>query len=421
MFIAACCLVFGGQGLVANSMSMYITPLCYVTGEGVGTIGLALSLMALAKMILLPFVGKILKTFPLRPLLIVLVIGTMSAFIALGYVSSLPLVYALFAVLGACQAIPVYIMGPTLVTNWFEAKKGTLTSVMLLFGNLGGIVGAISAGMLLGAEPYNTQLAFTVMGGIAMAVMLVGAAMAIMHPALAGFKPYGAIDEPATENSGDASESTAVVEDEVVGIPAAKAVKSLPFYCIFLMVFVLIFCACFASLLGNFTVSLGFANSDSALVTTAFQIAAAIGVLTWGVLDDKIGVKKTSFIAFALLALGLFGFAFLAQASFVTLIGCALLFGFGGSSVGLQFPLLTSKFFGQKEYGSILSKLQIAQSAAGLIATSAIALVAQLTGSYTPALVFLGFFVIVAMVAVGIGVPAAKKMWSEEGIEPPKM
>lgn len=418
VFVGACCLIFGGQGLIANSIGMYITPLCYVTGSGVGTISIGMSVMALAMMIVLIFVGKVLGKFPLRPVLISTTIVTMGAFIIMGYVDSLPILYVLFAIMGAAQAIPVYVIGPTLVTNWFEAKKGTLTSIMLLFGNLGGIVGSLGAGMLLGAEPYNTHLAFTVMGGAAMIIMLVGAFTSIMHPALVGCKPYGSEDEPST---GETAVEGAPVAKEIAGISAAKALKSIPFYCLFIMLFALIFCASFTSLLGNFTVSLGFPNTQAGVVTSVFQVAAAIGTITWGVLDDKIGVKKTSLIAFSILMVGVLGLAFLAQSSFTLLLGCTFLFGLGGSATGLQYPILTSKFFGQKEYSSILSKIQIAQSVSGLISIPVIGFVAQITGSYTPALLFLAVFVIVAMFAVVIGVSSAKKLLLAEGIEPPKM
>jgi len=409
-FAAACLLVAGGQGLIFNSIANYITPIMYVTGQGSGVVGAAVSLGALVMMILLGFVGKILKKFDLRKILMVCAVASMACFICCGLIKSIGLFYVLYPLCTALGAIPAFVTGPMLVTNWFEKKKGMLTGLMMVCANVAAIVGSLVAGKLLGGEPYNMMLAFGVMGAAAMILMLVGASMAVIHPATMGLAPYGAGEAAQTENPG-----------EVAGISSKKALKSPAFIFLFIIVFLLICCASFSTLMSNFAnVTYGFTNAQGSIVISLFMVGSTIGGLIWGILDDHIGVLVTTVIGFTCIIFGILGMAFLSS-TFTMLLVFAAVFGLGCSSAGTQQAMLCSRFFGQKEYGAIFSKVQMAQAMGGLVSVVAIGAVAQATGSYIPALIGMAALMILAIIMLFAAVGSAKKLWKDEGLEAPKM
>lgn len=409
-FAAACLLVAGGQGLIFNSIANYITPIMYVTGQGQAVVGAAVSLGALIMMVLLAFVGKILKKFNLKKILIVCAIASMLCFIGIGFIQSIGLFFVLYPLCTALGAIPAFVTGPMLVTNWFEKKKGLLTGLMMVCGNIAAVIGSLVAGLLLGGEPYNTMLAFSVMGVIAMVFMLIGASMAVIHPATMGLRPYGAEEAAKPENA-----------EDVAGISSKKALKSPAFIFLFIIVFLLICCASFSTLMSNFAnVTYGFTNAQGSIVISLFMIGSTIGGLIWGILDDRIGVLTTTVIGFICIILGIIGMAFLSS-TFPMLLSCACVFGLGCSSAGTQQAMLCSRFFGQKEYGAIFSKVQMAQALGGLVSVVAIGAVAQATGSYIPALIGMAVLMVLAVIMLFMAVASAKKLWQAEGLEAPKM
>lgn len=417
-FAAACFLVFGGQGLVMNSIGNYITPIMYVTGQGQAAVGAAISIGALAMMILLMFVGKILKRFNLKALLVVCTIIAMGTFMAMGTFKSLPAFFIAFPIMNAAAAIPVYVTGPMLVTNWFEKSKGTLTGVMMLIGNLAAVVGSLLAGALFGGEPYNNMLAFGVVGAIALVFMLIGSFMAVISPYAVGLKPYGATDSVPAEKA-DAKETAD--DDKVSGISSGKALRSAAFVSLFIMVFFLVCCGSFSTLLSNFAnVTYGFTNAQGSVIMSVYMIGAAVGGLAWGLLDDKLGVMNTSLVAFICIGVGLCGLAFFSK-SFGILLAFACLFGLGCSSAGVQQPMLAARFFGQKDYGAIFSKVQVAQSLGGLIAVVSIGAIVQATGSYIPALIILMVAIVLDCILLFVARGSVKRLWEAEGLGVPKL
>ena len=420
-FAAACLFALGWQGLIFSSIGNYITPIMSVTGQGQAVVGGAMAVGSLFMMILLGFVGKILRKFKLKPLLIACAIIGLGAFITMGYMKSIVAFYVLFPIMMMGGAIPIYVAGPMLVTNWFEAKKGLLTGAMMVFGNVGAIIGSLAAGTLLGSEPYNTQLAFTVMGVIAVALIIIGASMAIISPRVVGLEPYGASGNAEGKGGQVTGEQAEAEPAEVAGITSGRALKSPTFYALFLIVFLLISAASFCTLLPNFaTLTYAYSNAQGSIILAVFNVGSTIGGLLWGALDDRIGVTRTTTIAFASIIVGLVGLAF-ASTTFAILLVFACIFGFGAASGGVQAPMLTARFFGQREYGAIYSKVQMAQSAAGLIAVVGLGAVVQATGSYLPAMVALIVLMVIAIVLLFVARGTAIKLWKAEGQEPPKM
>lgn len=415
MFVAAIMLVMGGQGFVFNSIGNYMTPLMYVTGQGSGVIGGAVSVGAIFMMIELGFVGKILKKAKLKPLLIICALVAFGAFIAMGYVTSVTAVFILFVLMDLGAAIPIFVTAPMVITNWFEKKRGTLMGITMMCGSIGAIIGSLVAGALLGPEPYNTHLAFTVIGSIGLALVLIAAFMIVPHPAMVGLKPYGAEDSDAEVKT----EGEQVDPATLPGITSKEALKSLAFYCLFFIVFALVCTGSFSTLMSNFVnINFGYTNAQGSQMLALFNVGAAIGCFAWGALDDRIGVIATTVIAICLDIIGLCGLCFLGGGGFAMLAIFAVVFGLGCSATGVQQPMITSKFFGQKEYAGIFAKVQMAQTIGGMIAVVSIGAIAQATGSYTPAILLLVALLVISVLFLFVAKKSAHSLWIKSGQEP---
>jgi|GEM_PF-905637 len=416
MLIAACLMVGGGQGLIFNISGIFMASICATNGYTTASFGLVISVGALGLIIALGMTGKILRKFPLRPLLVTLVIITGLCYTALSFCHSLPLFFILFILTYAAGAIPAMVTGPMLIGNWFEAKKGMCMGIVMACGCAFGIIGNIVGGSLIDSGGYS--LAYLVLGPCSLLLMLIGALMAVIAPAAMGLAPYGAQAGEAAGKS-DAAAADAATAD-APGIPAKVALKSFAFIALFLVIFILVWGGSFQTLAASFAVSKGFSTTQGGIFTSIFQVGALVGSFLVGMLDDKIGGRNTTFICFGLIIVGVLAIMF--SGSIVPALCVSfLIMGLGCSGSGVQTPILTSKIFGQKDYTAIFSKIQMAQMIGGMIAVPVYGALADSAGGYNSLFIFIAGISALGIVLTITAIGAGKKLWKKTvGTEAPE-
>ena len=142
-----------------------------------------------------------------------------------------------------------------------------------------------------------------------------------LHPEDIGWKPYGWTEED------ERREKLRVAEHrDLPGVPVSKALKTVPFVCMFLFAGLIAYFAGFNSHLPGFAQSVGFSAMVGSSLLTAVMVGNVVEKFIVGWLNDKIGVQFTVNIQLAMVALGFLGFI-LAGDNLVLLYVSAFLFG----------------------------------------------------------------------------------------------
>lgn len=408
MLLVGILLYFGGQGCIAYSVGLYIVPITTAHNIGVGVFSTAMAVGSISMIIYMAFVGKIMQKVPLKMLMIISSVIQCSAFILLGQVKSTAALYILLPLMYIGGAIPNSIIGPMLITNWFEAKRGFAIGLMTAFGNIGAVVSSQLAGYIMSTSSYST--ATLVMGAGTLVLSITAAFLAIAHPAQMGLRALGAAEIQSGADTGN---------EEIPGITSSVALKSPTFYITFFTVLLLIFCASFTTFLSPLAMSLGLDVSGASNVVSLQQIGALLGALIIGMLNDKIGVKKTSVSVFSMFAVTCLAI-YLLGSNVTILYVLVVVLGFCTSTGGSQPAMLTGKLFGQKEYSSIFSKVTMAMSSSSLIAMPFYGFMYDLTSSYLTCLIVLFGIGLVMTALVFAAFGSAKKLWIDNtGMEMP--
>lgn len=388
MLVAACLLIAGGQGILSNTQGIFIASVCAEHGFSSGAFTGYVSVSSAAMMVAMIFAGKVVKKAPFRPLLIICSILACALFMSYALYSSLWCWYVVGIIYAFVMAIPFYMAGPMLITNWFVKKQGLAMGIMMSMTGIFGAIFSILGGVIIESAGYRT--AYIVLGACALVLELAGSFMAVAHPAMKGLKAYGA-DEVEIEEV--KAESAEVVES---GVASGTALKSPAFILCYISLFFLIFLACFAQMLPTFGVSLGYDITFSSSLSSFYMIGTLVGSFAFGALNDKIGAKNATILALALLAFSAVG-AVLTGKMLIGLIACIIIMGFAGASGGTQPAILPSKLFGKKDYASIYGVVQTSAALSAMVALPVYGVIYDATKSLS-----LGLFGAAALCVVAI-------------------
>lgn len=402
MLLCSCLLIGGGQGILVSCAGIFIQPVCSANGFNVGPFSTYLSIGAVAMMIGFPLVDKVLKKFPLKPLMLVCVIVNCGMFMLYSTFTQLWMFYIAVIFTGFSCVIPAYMMGPLLVSNWFQEKRGLAMGIMTACTGVFGAVFSIIGGILISS--YGYKFAYVALGAAALVIMLPAVFMLVLHPAQKNMQPYGA----------DASQKAEEAQTgELTGIPKAKAIKSFPFIGMFITIFVMVCLGAFSPEVSVLAINNGFDIATGSLFASVFMIGCLAGSFILGMLNDKIGVKNATLIV---LVLGILSVVIVVMGkgnAGILMAGMAVM-GIAAAAGGVQPALIVGNLFGQKDYAGIYGVMQIALSLGGVLATPLYGFVLDASGSFTPALLAVAVCLAIGIVLTMAAFKDKEKLWSEK-------
>ena len=172
MLLAACLLIAGGRGILSNTQGIFIASVCAEQGFGTGAFSGYVSVSSAAMMVAMVFAGKIVKKLPFRPLLIVCSVVACALFMSYALYSALWCWYVVGIIYAFAMAIPFYMAGPMLITNWFVKKQGLAMGIMMSMTGIFGAIFSIVGGIVIKSAGYH--VAYVVLGASALVLELIG-------------------------------------------------------------------------------------------------------------------------------------------------------------------------------------------------------------------------------------------------------
>jgi MFS family permease len=365
-----------GTGLYAPPV--FLVPLQEEFGWSRAQISTGGAIAALMCGILAPLVGGWIDRYGAR---IVLTAGGVmmgTAFALLSLMTSLWHMYAINLIAAAGITCAAWIPNQTLISNWFEQKRGLAMGLALAGIGFGGLVIAPFGSLLI--SQVGWRLAYA---GMASLVFLIIVPLAVgvvrSRPADLGLLPDG---EPIDPHRPDTAERhTQIDQAELLGLDLGEAFRTSAFW---------ILCACslFSVFAGSsivqhvvaFLTDQGFDPQMAARLlglTVGVSVAGRLGL---GFLADRLAKRTVMILVLLLHALSvvfLFGIHSIgAVPGFVALFGIAL----GGGAV--LTPLLVGEYFGLRAFGKILGATMIPATLGAALGPVVAGRIFDVTGSY---------------------------------------
>ena len=377
----------GGLGAVLDAAGVFFVPVCDDLGFSRSEISLYLTFYFIATVFAMPIVGKWITKYNINRLLSVSFALVVAAVAAMGLYSEPWQWWISGVVFGLAGSFIFVVPAPILIGNWFHTHKGLALGAAMSFSGIGGAV--LSPVFTLFIQAFGWREAY-LLAAVVMAVLVLPWTLFVfkLRPEDIGWKPYGWTQED--ERQERLRESA---HRELPGVPLSKALKTVPFVCMFLFAGLIAYFAGFNSHLPGFAQSVGFSAMVGSSLLTAVMVGNVVEKLLVGWLNDRVGVQFTVNIQLAMVALGFAGFMF-AGDNLVLLYASAFLFGAQNSLVSVSTPLLVRQLFGERDFPAIFTYARIGTGVIGCLGPVTVAAIFDATGSFVPAF------------ALGIGITA---------------
>jgi len=265
-------------------------------------------------------------------------------FILMSQIHSVLHLYLLYGVMIAAgfSGAPVPLMST--IARWFRARRGMMTGAMMAGSGFGTMFVPPLANALIHALEW--RMAFVVVGGIVLLVIMVAAQFLRREPAQLGLQPLGG------ESANDV-QSLPRVPDEIT-FSSATRTRQLHLLVIAFAGFGFGLQSVMVHAVIN-AIGLGISPTSAAGVMTAIGGMGVVGRVGVGMLADRFGAKRLLTFQFVLLAFSLFWIAAARDAWAIFAFGFAFGFAYGG--IVPLYSHIVAELFGLRAHGAILGTI----------------------------------------------------------------
>lgn len=400
LILLAACATAGLTGTM-YSWSVFSGPLAEIHGWAASSVSLAYSIYSLAMAIASFIAGWLQKRVPIRFLIFAGGFFLAFAWMSLGLVDSLPLLYIAFGVPVGLGCGMMYNIAVTAATKWYEDKKGFANGLCI------GVVGLIPlavaplAGFVL--EGYGLTIACFTFAFIPIVIVCSLGWFMRMPPENYNRETVDKTD--VNQNSDEISNSSLRKQQQLpyVEMGPKQMLKTPLFWAIIGCFFVAATTGAMivghAATIGS--VAAGMTASQGSLLVAILAVGNFLGRLGFGSLSDKIGRCPTLFVS---LIITLFDALILLPAAhdFVVLAAAVVVAGACYGAVLVVMPSLCSDLFGSSHFSQNYSLLFFGFAAASFVGPLFGGAIFDSTGGYTVAFYGAAVFALVGIVLVGV-------------------
>ena len=369
-----CCMAAATIGVAQNTPGVFYTPVAEDLGILKGTYSFFGTAQALSIALTVLITPQLLRTFGIKWLIMLSMVGMSGSTVVLAFAESLPIIYLCGAVRGFSACIACNIPITVTINNWFHKANGTATSIALSFSGLAGA--ACSPILTWFITHYDWHIAYLVQAALLFGLMLPPFFIPLhVTPQEEGLVPFGAEDLPEDAAAGkdaDTAESA-----------RPFSFKSQAFISMASFIFLFMLVTGLAQHISGYATSIGLSAGFGALLLSLSMVGNICAKLLIGILTDKFGALKASatMIVLNVVALVLIFVGARSVVGWMMGIG-AVLYGSVYAIGAVGSPLLTRLFFGDGNYTKAFPVISFTASIGCAIAIPAMGYVYDFTGTY---------------------------------------
>ncbi|MBN1625925.1 MAG: MFS transporter [Deltaproteobacteria bacterium] len=358
--VAACFILlfcFGGAGFY--SFSIFIKPFEEYFGWTRSQVALAMSIFFLVNGGAQPLLGRFCRTIGPKKVIIIGCLTSGVSFILVSLTKSLWYYYFIYAVLSLTLSAITFVPVSTLLSVWFERRRGTAIGLAYIGISAGGLILSPAIGAII--TGVGLQQTFIILGLLMWALALPVSVFVIKdNPSVMGLLPDGDAPMPLLKDEPLKTDKLhASILDE--GWPLAHAIKSGQFWWIIITFF--LSSLAMMGVLQHQVPLISEKGIPYTSATVALGMTSAIG----GIGKFGLGRLTESFtfkwVVLICLGMQLIGLLILLNLHTMTMVWLyAMIFGFGMGGVIVLQPLAISRYFGLASFGVLLGICQLSHS-----------------------------------------------------------
>ena len=382
---------FVWSGFAYYSFSLFVKSLENDFKWGRGEIMLGFSVFFLASGLVSPFIGRLITRFGERKVISIGAVLMGVAMALLGSVTDIWQFYAFYALVGIGMAGMGTIPASSLVSKWFNKRRGLAIGIMAFGVGMGGFVAApVVAGTLI--PVFGWRAAYLILGAVTCLIIIPATLLVVKasKPEDIGLYPDGRkISEEAVQRKLSSTVTLKLTEKAAMAAPAFWLIA----ICVVLSQF---------SMVGvsqnqvPFLMDIGFPIQTAASALGFLPLMSAVGKLGFGWLCDRIKAKYVTAIGFILQVIGIIILLNINQESPVLMLWAfAFTMGLGIGSWLPTMSMLVSQNFGLVIYPTIFGLMTLCQCLGASIGPAVTGRLYDIMGDYKLAfLILLGLYAV---------------------------
>lgn len=409
---------FAGGGINMTS-GLFLFPVSQEIGVGMGTLSIYFSITSIVMVLWLPFAGKLINKYDIRIVTIAGAILQALSFVGMGFMNAVYGWYLLAIPYAMGATILVSLLGPILINRWFSKNAGMMMGIQMAFVGLFGAVFQPVTSNIISQRGWRSGYIY--IGGATFIVVILTALILLKNrPEEKKTMPYGAVDfqsarqetnkqetnkQETNEQDHDKSKGDYETEGQVhdtVEISEKTALRSTSFYLLLFFMIAITGIGVFTQHIPTYGSLLGYSTRETGNALAFASVGSAIGSIAIGIISDKIGSLKTCYGILGIGLIAVIGFI-LSGRGFLIFSVSTFLHGLISSGIMVLAPILTIKFYGQKDYERIFAKVSMGAPIASIILIPAYGFIYDLTESYQVVLVGMICLLVIAVLCISVG------------------
>jgi len=389
IIVIACLLVAIANIGFHNTVSIYVRPVTEDLGFTRGEFTFFRTVTGLTSAFLMPFFGRLITKVSIKKMMFFGTFINGLSLAAFGLSQNIWHFYLIAFGAGLFINASNFLIIGILINRWFEDKKGIALGIAFAGSGIGAaIMNPLST---LVIEAYGWRNAFFFAGAFSLMILIPTILLLIKDsPEVVGLEPYRIIKSDTTEKI-DAKIRTEISTN---GMALADAKKTPQFWLLTIAIFAIALIAATPNAhTVPYLIDIGYSPTLASAVITVCMIFLTSGKILMGGAFDRFGVKIGG------LMLGIFSilvpiFALTAHLPISPwLLGTFM--GLSASGFSLIGNIYVGKFFGQKDFALILSRLAMIGTLGAAFGPPVMGLAFDLLGNY-----ILAWFVLLAVAII---------------------
>lgn len=346
--LAACFMITTVASGTMMAFGVFINPLADSMGWSHSALSFTYALSAIVTGVGVLLVGSFLHTRSVRFIFFLSALVHCFGIYMSSTVTTIEMFYFWYGFVASAGRSAFFISTTTLITRWFEKRRGTVMGIMMAGNGVGPFIFSPTVTWMI--EMWDWQTAYVVLSTM-MTLCLTGSCAFIRnHPHEMGLIPYGATptpQPPRPQATAQSARQAARREGSVWGVVLRlEGFWSLSFINLFC-------CLCHSIPLVHvvsFALSAGLSSHMASWVLALMSISSVVGRIYWGLFADRYGARLALMITLFLQG-ALILWLVNAQDPVVFVL-YALLWGFGYGGVGTQYGVVSREVFGARLFGA---------------------------------------------------------------------
>ena len=376
------------------SFGVFYTAMLAEFGWSRGALSGAFSLYALIYCVLGFLAGRLTDIWGPR---VVIAIGGVFlgiAYAGMAFVTELWQPYVLYAGVASIGMATAFVPTNSTVVRWFVRRRGLAVGITTSGQSAGMLVAAPLAQILVSTAGW--RVTYAVFGITAFVALNAVAPLIRRDPESLGLTPDG---DPRPLRA------TASPERDMTLPEAARTGAFWALMATFSATWIPVFVAIVHSV--PLARDLGASPLVAASLLTTLGGGAVPGRILMGAASDRIGRKKALSAMLILQAIGFVAYAL--AGTLPAVFGASLLFGFSYGAITALFPSIVGDYFGRGRAGTLVGVFFAVAGGAGAVGPVGAGAIYDATGSYTLAFLISAAFNLVALLALAVARPPARR------------